>query len=435
MRRIWITLLALAALGVGGALATATAQAKSIIGFELEGNTRFGEEVKERVFEEDKVVEENTYWKEVGDWTEGHIAEANKGLNTKTFEGKANHYIGVTNIAGESCHSLGAEPGVVVTQPMTYELGWINQAAGQVGLEERPTSGSLVAQFVCGLDEEPMEIRGGVIGVVTPINKKVTELSDEVAATGAHQAVTHFEGSTTSVHREDLFMGGFWPSGLSDPGTFKIRGATIEVFANPKALEFVTKARASAKTVLIGKTANGLPLAKDAEIKATSTNLTFVTSAGNLECSNNVLTGTLETNEAATDKGKITEEQSTGEEAEGDCKTSTGLGRAKIEAKGFPWPTEFTTKGANTIKGTKKVTFKSTFPEAGNVECTYESAKLASTFVPGEAGERVPAEITTSNQVFKLSKKGSNAACPKEGELSGTFTATSGGETLETELS
>jgi hypothetical protein len=191
---------------------------------------------------------------------------------------------------------------------------------------------------------------------------------------------------------------------------------------------------ASAKTVLIGRTAKG-PLAKGAELKASSTNLKFVTSAGNLECTSNVLTGTVSVNEAAKDKGTITEESSTGNEAEKDCKTTTVLGRTKIKAEGFPWPTEFTTKGVNTVKGTKKVAFRSIFPEASNVECIFESSKVTSSFTVGAHGKPVPAEITTTNQVFKLSKKGSNAACPKEGKLSGTFAITSNGEVVETELS
>jgi hypothetical protein len=193
-------------------------------------------------------------------------------------------------------------------------------------------------------------------------------------------------------------------------------------------------AGASAKTVLIGKTAKG-PLVKGDELKASSANLKFVTSAGNLECTSNVLTGTVEVNESKKDKGKITEESSTGNEAEKDCKTTTVLGRTKIEAKGFPWPAEFTTKGVNTVKGTKKVAFRSIFPEAGNVECIFESSKVTSSFTVGAHGKPVPAEITTTNQVFKLSKKGSNAACPKEGKLSGTFAITSNGEVVETELS
>ncbi|MGA2319551.1 MAG: hypothetical protein ABSG95_02255 [Solirubrobacteraceae bacterium] len=188
-------------------------------------------------------------------------------------------------------------------------------------------------------------------------------------------------------------------------------------------------ANASAKAkVLVLKTAKG-PLAKGAEVKASSSNLIFVTSAGNLECTSNVLTSVLETNEAKKDKAKVTEEQSTGQEEGGACKTSGGLGRDLIVAGDLPWPTEFTTTGQDTIKGTGKVQFASTFPAAGDMKCIFESAKVASTFkVPGLA------ELTTSKQLFKLEAKKSSKACPKTGRLSGTFAVTSAGEAVESEL-
>ena len=62
-------------------------------------------------------------------------------------------------------------------------------------------------------------------------------------------------------------------------------------------------------------------LAAGSEVKASSSNLTFVTSAGNLECTENVLNGTLTNNSSAKDKAKVTSEKSSGKEAEGDCKT------------------------------------------------------------------------------------------------------------------
>jgi hypothetical protein len=102
--------------------------------------------------------------------------------------------------------------------------------------------------------------------------------------------------------------------------------------------------------------------------------------------------------------------------------------RALIVAGGFPWPTEFTTKGTSTVKGTKKIAFTSTFPAAGGAKCIFEAAKDLSTFKVGGA-----VELTTKEQLFKLGK-GSNAACPKTGLLSGHFTVTSGGETINSSL-
>ncbi len=195
------------------------------------------------------------------------------------------------------------------------------------------------------------------------------------------------------------------------------------------ALSAVFAAGAFAKaTPLTLKTAKG-PLASGAAITASSSNLVFVTSTGNLECSSNILEGTLTNNGATKDKGSITAESSTGTEPEGKgtlCKTTTPFGPAVIEAKHLPWSVEFTNKGTATVKG-KKVAFTSVFPGGGpGAECTYEAAKVNSTFTVGG-----PLTLTTTEQLFKKNKKLSNSLCPETGKLSGTFSVTSGGETVE----
>ena len=187
-------------------------------------------------------------------------------------------------------------------------------------------------------------------------------------------------------------------------------------------------ASASKPTLLTSKTAKG-PLQPGQKLKAESTNLTFTTSAGNLECSTNIISGTVQTNNAKKDKGPITEESSTGSETvegkSGACKTTTELGPTIITTSHLPWEAIFTDKGVNEVKG-KKVSFTSHF--GGGIECTFEASKVKSTFNIGG-----PTTITTSKQKFKLAK-GSNVACPKEGTLSGTFSVTSEGEVVETEL-
>ncbi|HTR89093.1 MAG TPA: hypothetical protein VMG62_03175 [Solirubrobacteraceae bacterium] len=201
------------------------------------------------------------------------------------------------------------------------------------------------------------------------------------------------------------------------------------------ALGAVTAISASAteKIVLKLSTAGKGLLGAGAELKGSSSNLIFETNAGTLECSSNVLVGTLANNSATKDKGSFTSESSTGglsfEGKEHLCKTSGILGAVEIEAKNFPWPVEFTTKGTGKLKGTKKVSFQSTFVESGNIKCTFEAGKVA--FTHATSGNL---EIKTSNQLFKINKKTSNAACPKEGHLSGTFALTSGGETVKVEL-
>lgn len=200
------------------------------------------------------------------------------------------------------------------------------------------------------------------------------------------------------------------------------------------AISAVLAGSAAAKSVLIARTAAGV-IPVGAEIKASSSDLVFHTEAGNLECTSNVLTGTLGNNESAKDKGTVTEESSTGEIGFGPaCNTTTPFGPADIESSGFPWPVEFSAKGLATVKGSKKVAFKSTFILAEGASCTYEASKVKSTFTPGAAGSPVPVELTTTKQVFKVNKGVSNPACPKSGELSGHFTMSSGGETVLSEL-
>jgi len=186
-------------------------------------------------------------------------------------------------------------------------------------------------------------------------------------------------------------------------------------------------AGAKGPSLLTLKTAKG-ELAVGAQVIAESTDLIFETSAGNLECTKNVLTGKLSKNNAKKDEGKIEEESSTGGEAGGLCKTTTPLGPTEIHTSNLPWQTVLSTKGIDEVKG-KKVSFTSIFPQDGNATCVFEAAKVKSTFTIGG-----PVTIVTSKQKFKLNKKASTPVCPKEGTLSGTFHGTSNGETVESEL-
>ncbi len=185
-------------------------------------------------------------------------------------------------------------------------------------------------------------------------------------------------------------------------------------------------AGAKGPTVLKLKTAKG-ELVAGQEVVADSTNLTFETGSGNLECSSNILKGKLSKNNNKKDEGQIESETSTGNEPGGLCKTTTVLGATEIKTSNLPWLTVLTTKGIDEVKG-KKVSFTSIFPDS-NATCVFEAAKVKSTFTPGG-----PVTIVTNKQKFKLNKKASTPVCPKEGTLTGTFTGTSGGETVESEL-
>lgn len=208
-----------------------------------------------------------------------------------------------------------------------------------------------------------------------------------------------------------------------------MRRSSIGILAGVAlALTLVAAASAGKPTDLTSKTAKG-PLKAGQELKAESTNLVFTTSSGNLECTRNVITGTVQINNAKKDQGPITSESSTGpEELEGKpgaCHTTTPLKQTIITVSNLPWTAVFTDKGVNEVKA-KKVSFTSHF--GGGIACTFEASKVKSTFNVGG-----PTIIETTKQKFK-GNKGNNPACPKEGTLSGKWSVTSEGEVVETEL-
>ncbi len=185
----------------------------------------------------------------------------------------------------------------------------------------------------------------------------------------------------------------------------------------------LTAPSALAKEVLTLKTAKGA-LPAGAEVRGTSTNDVFVTDDGNIECTSTVLNATLDNNGASKDKALVSSISATGGEEGGACKS--GLGAAFIFIR--PIKTKRTELGwilGEFFEFTYGVALTANFATVG-VECTWESKKVTSKFSqPG------PMVSTTTEQVFKLAKKGSNSACPKEGRLSGTSELTSGGEAIE----
>jgi hypothetical protein len=174
-------------------------------------------------------------------------------------------------------------------------------------------------------------------------------------------------------------------------------------------------------------------------VTATSTNLVTVTAAGNLECETAELPTKITTNSAVKDLGTSSEDLNFGdyEGIPGACKTSAA-GPAIITTSAFPWPSSFSDKGAQEEKGTKKVTFTSEFLGlAGpNNKCTFEAAKLKSTFTVGKEGHPVALAFETKDQPFKLNKKAPNTApiCPTTGSLSGNWVVTDANGPVTNEL-
>ncbi len=210
--------------------------------------------------------------------------------------------------------------------------------------------------------------------------------------------------------------------------------ALVAVMAMSALLAGSASAKESKNVVL--KDSAGL-ITAGTVVTATSHNLITTTAAGNLECETAELPVTITKNSATKDLGTSSTDLNYGEYLgiPGACKTSAA-GPAIITTSAFPWSASFSNKGIETQKGTKKVTFTSTFLGlAPPNKCTFEAAKLLSKFAIGKEGSPVPLAFTTTSQLFKLNKKAAGTApiCPSSGTLSGewTVTDTNGAVTVE----
>jgi hypothetical protein len=122
--------------------------------------------------------------------------------------------------SGSKCESTGAKEGEVKTEPLTAELGYVNKAKGEVGLKEGPSKGELLTRFKCG--ENTIEIRGSVIGSITPINKLITSeghFALEWTLVEGKQAITKFEGGSTVQLEAQINGGGFHSITYTEDGT------------------------------------------------------------------------------------------------------------------------------------------------------------------------------------------------------------------------
>jgi len=198
--------------------------------------------------------------------------------------------------------------------------------------------------------------------------------------------------------------------------------------ATALALTAVVASSAAAATITI-KEAKGAALKNGSAIKGFSSNLKFTTSSGNLECTENTMLGTLTENSGAPTNGLIESGTFTGAGG-AECNTTFPLKpKAKITAENFSWKLTAEEENATTAKdiikeGTKgPIAFTAVIK--GLATCKFEAASLTSTSELNKA----PLTIKLAAKQKMTSKNG--GLCPKEGELTGSFTLTSGGKELE----
>jgi hypothetical protein len=207
-----------------------------------------------------------------------------------------------------------------------------------------------------------------------------------------------------------------------------ILGFALAALIALAALSVSSASGAKEKTVLTLSTAKGGPLKTGAKVKDFSNNLITETKDGNLECEESTIEWELTKNAATKDTGTGAKDTEFGdyEGIPGACKTGK-YGPAYITAVGLG-PISLSDKGSGELKGSKKISYTAEFVDLGGAKCTLEGTKAK--FTMNTSG---PVKLTITKQKFKA-PKGSNAACPKEGTLSGEFNMTSEGEVVEAKV-
>jgi len=168
-------------------------------------------------------------------------------------------------------------------------------------------------------------------------------------------------------------------------------------------------------------TAKG-PLAAGAELRASSSNVRFVSEVGIAECEENTLAGVLANNGASKDVATIAEATFSGnyEGVPGACKSEFG---GTVRTNHLPWGAVLASSGKGELAG-KPISVTAVFP---GLECTYETGAIKAL-----NSIRGPVTLTIANQALKA-VAGSSTFCPKLAQINGTFALTSEGETVEAE--
>jgi len=131
----------------------------------------------------------------------GHLTSKFGGTATSIFEGVE------VEGSGIKCNSAGKPAGTVETFLLSEETGWIKKGTPQeAGVDFKPASGVLLAEFSCPGLGLTAKVRNSVIGHVTPLNTAglSTKLNLIADGTGKENSPHEFEGEAKDTLESEL---------------------------------------------------------------------------------------------------------------------------------------------------------------------------------------------------------------------------------------
>jgi hypothetical protein len=112
---------------------------------------------------------------------------------------------------GKKCHSAGQKAGTIKTMALKGELGYINKANKEVGVD-LTAEGADLADFEC--EGITVKVNGSVIGHYTPVNSfSKTSVNTFVVNGEGFQDVKNLEGGPTDVLESTINGSGPFESG------------------------------------------------------------------------------------------------------------------------------------------------------------------------------------------------------------------------------
>jgi hypothetical protein len=132
---------------------------------------------------------------------EGEVTSATTDVEVITFE--------QCETLAKKCNSIGQAAGTIVTNLLATEVGWINKAKGEVGVDFKPQAGTFLMEFECpGSPQVTFKITGSVIGLVGAINVMTVTNTETFTGSGFAQAVQKFEGGPKDTLVSEVSAGG-----------------------------------------------------------------------------------------------------------------------------------------------------------------------------------------------------------------------------------